>query len=72
VPLRYREAAKAYSGIPRAQHPRREISEPTWNPPHGSGLDLLCHDANAEPWGSFPPCTKNLAAQPDKRAIIWI
>ena len=63
-------ADQACGSIPRAHYPGREISQPTWNPPHGSGLDLPCLDANAAERGSFPLCTKNLAARPGKRAVI--
>jgi hypothetical protein len=33
---------------PAAAGRKAKISEPTWNPPHLSGLDSLCLDANAE------------------------
>src|SRR5262249_55655848 len=51
--LRRTDAAPAKaSSIARAKRPPRAILEPTWNPPHLSGLDLKCLDANADAgWG---------------------
>jgi hypothetical protein len=66
VPLRRREAVQACSSIPRAQHPGREISEPTWNPPHVSGLDLPYLDANAVNQGSFQGLRKKLGGGLDQ------